>query len=93
MDARFAREPPRRKRKGQLRGVGDGKRDFGYGGSIRVVQREDACGTVALDRATVVRVHEATDQGGGEKSEEGAKSEKSKGRSAKRSPMRRGTHR
>jgi len=39
------------------------------------VQREDARGTVALDRATVVRVDEATDQGGGEKSEEGAKSE------------------
>ena len=75
MELCFAGEPPRRGRNRELRGVGDGKRDFGYGCSIRVVQREDARGTVALDRATVVRVDEATDQGGGEKSEEGAKSE------------------
>jgi hypothetical protein len=92
VELRFAGEPPRRGRNRELGGAGDGKRNFGYCSSIRVVQREDARGTVALDRAAVVGVHESTDEGGGEESEEGAKSEKGNGGPSKRSPMRRGTH-
>jgi len=49
------------------------------------VQREDARGTVALDRATVVGVHEAADEEGGE---EGEEREKRNRRSSMRSPMR-----
>jgi hypothetical protein len=54
-----------------------------------VVQCEDAGGTVALDLATVVRVHEGTDE---ERGEEGEHREQGYERSAKRSPMRLGTH-
>jgi len=92
VELRFAGETPRRGRNRELRGVGDGKRDFGYCSSIRVVQREDAGVTVALDRATVVRVHEATDEGGGEEGEEGEKRGKSNARVSHRYAMRLGTH-
>jgi hypothetical protein len=44
---------------------------------------------VALDLATVVRVHEGTDE---ERGEEGEHREQGYERSAKRSPMRLGTH-
>lgn len=88
MDARFAREARRGKRNREIRVVGDGKRDFGCCGSVRVVQGEDTRRAVALDRATVVGVHEGTDEEGGE---ERAKSQKSDARS-KRSPMRQAAH-
>ena len=85
MELRFAREPSRGGWNRELRWAGDGKRDFGCCSSIRVVQREDARGTVALDRATVVGVHEAADEEGGE---EGEEREKRNRRSSMRSPMR-----
>jgi hypothetical protein len=57
-----------------------------------VVQSEDARLTVALDRATVVRVHHDADHEGGEQGDEGEKRVKSNARVSQRHAMRLYTH-
>ncbi len=47
---------------------------------------------MALDRATIVGVHEGADEERREEGEEGEQREQSYGRSANRSPMRLATH-
>jgi hypothetical protein len=85
----FAVEFPRRGWSQKLRGKGDGERERGYCGSIRLVQRVDAGGAVALDGAAIVGVHEGADEERGEKDEN---REQSYVPYAKRSPMRLATH-
>jgi len=89
VESGFAGESPGRGGDRQHRGAGDGKHDPGYGGTVRVVQREDTGGTVSLDRAAIVGVHEGADE---ERGEEGEHREQSERRSTKHSPMRLGTH-
>jgi hypothetical protein len=69
----------------QFRGAGDGENNFGYRGSVRVVQCEDARGTVALELATVVGVHEGAKEERGEKDESREQRDRS---STKHSAMR-----